>query len=142
MMFIETKTSYFLSFLICGLIHSDTVDFWFFSVALTTQQECIAATFIWIVYKLDVARVFSLSTYFNQVYDDNRWWISQYQTLWKGGTTSWFILALILLNSTISLLQSLKMAKYSSSRLNSQTTMMDSIYCFLNWHHWTRTISS
>lgn len=25
--------------------------------------------------------VFLLSTYFNQVYDDNRWWISRYQTL-------------------------------------------------------------
>lgn len=22
-----------------------------------------------------------MSTYFNQVYDDNRWWISRYQTL-------------------------------------------------------------
>ena len=31
---------------------------------------------------------FTQSTYFYQVYDDNRWWISWYQTLGKGGTTS------------------------------------------------------
>lgn len=24
-----------------------------------------------------------LSTYFNQVYDDNRWWISRYQTIFE-----------------------------------------------------------
>ena len=28
------------------------------------------------------------STYFHQVYDDNRWWISRYQDFRKGGTTS------------------------------------------------------
>ena len=32
--------------------------------------------------------VFTQSTYFYQVYDDNRWWTSWYQTLGKGGTTS------------------------------------------------------
>ena len=38
---------------------------------------------------LDVAGVFfTQSTYFYQVYDDNRWWTSWYQTLGKGGTTS------------------------------------------------------
>lgn len=29
------------------------------------------------------------STYFNQVYEDNRWWIPWYQTLRKGDATSW-----------------------------------------------------
>ena len=40
----------FLSFNIVVQYNSDTMDFWFFPVALTTRLECIAATFIWIVY--------------------------------------------------------------------------------------------
>ena len=31
-----------------------------------------------------MCRSLLLSTHFNQVYDDNRWWISRYQTLRKG----------------------------------------------------------
>lgn len=80
----------FLSFNIVVQYNSDTMDFWCLFCSLTTQLECIAATFIWIVYQLDVAGVFfTQSTYFYQVYDDNRWWTSWYQTLRKGGTTSW-----------------------------------------------------
>ena len=40
----------FLSFNIVVQYNSDTMDFWFISCSLTTQLECIAATFIWIVY--------------------------------------------------------------------------------------------
>ena len=56
-MYSQPNTPLFLSFYFDIVVqyNSDTVDFWFFPVALTTWQECIAATFIWIVYKLDVA---------------------------------------------------------------------------------------
>ena len=40
----EANNHTFLSFLYCAIIHSDAVDFLFLRVALTTQQECIAAT--------------------------------------------------------------------------------------------------
>ena len=46
-----------------------------------------------------------------------------------------FTSALILPNLTISPLRFLPTAKYSLSRSNSQMTMMASICCFLNWHH-------
>ena len=45
-------------FLVSGLIHSDIMVFWFFPVASTTWLECIATTFIWIVYLLEVAMSF------------------------------------------------------------------------------------
>ena len=47
----RSKNYIFLSFFfIHHLIHSDAVDYWFTICSLTTGQECIATTFIWIVY--------------------------------------------------------------------------------------------
>ena len=134
----------FLSFNIVVQYNSDTMDFWCLFCSLTTQLECIAATFIWIVYQLDVAGVFfTQSTYFYQVYDDNRWWTSWYQTLRKGGTgAGGGGLAFILLISTISPLLFLPTVKYFLSRSNSQTTLMASNCWSLSSNHSIRSASS
>ena len=46
MMLLEAKQHTSFLFLFRGLIHSDTVTFDLLFVALTTQQECIAISFI------------------------------------------------------------------------------------------------
>lgn len=69
-MFIEAKTPYSLSFYFV-LWFNTTQILWAidFFCSLTTQQECIATTFIRIVYLLDEPTRLFLSSYFNQVYD-------------------------------------------------------------------------
>ena len=137
-----------LSFLFdnCAIIHSDTVDFWFFPVALTTR---------WSVLPLPLSELFInwmchlyQSTYFNQVYEDNRWWISQYQYLIERRTL-WFASALIL-PYLITLQQPyLLMAKCYWSLLNLRMTMMLLSTGFQTqffWegpaHHWSWIYSS
>ena len=67
------------------------------------------------------------STYFNQVYEDNRWWIPWYQTLRKRDATSWCMQALTLPNPTTSLQTYLLIAKYQWSSSNLQMTVMNSV---------------
>ena len=68
--YLEASNHTILSFFyIHGLIQFRYYGLLIFPCSLTTRLECIAATFIRIVYQLDVAGVFfTQSTYFNQVY--------------------------------------------------------------------------
>ena len=70
-----------------------------------------------------------LSTYFNQVYDDNRWWMPQYQGT-ERRVSLCTTLASILPNSITSLLSFLQTARYSSNRSNLRMTMMASASYF------------
>ena len=60
--------------------NSDTVDkSFFFVVDYSTGVYC---RYLYLnCLSAGCAGAFLLSTHFNQVYDDNRWWISRYQTL-------------------------------------------------------------
>lgn len=81
-MFIEAKTSYPLPFIFyrglqlryCGLlIFSCSLDYFPWSVLPLPLSELFIAGC--------TGASVPMSTYFNQVYDDNRWWTSRYQTL-------------------------------------------------------------
>lgn len=82
-----------------------------------------------------------LSTNFNQVYDDNRLWMPQYQGT-ERRVSLCTTLASTLPNSITSLLLFLQTARYSLSRSNLRMTMMASVRCSLLSHHTIAAASS
>lgn len=124
-------------------MHSNIVDFWFFPASLILDWDVLLLPLSESFMCWMLPEVFLLCTYFNQVYDDNRWWISRYLTFRKWGTTSWFALVYILPNPTILPQPYLLMVKYSWSRSNSQMTLMEMTVSspFLSQRHTMATTS-
>ena len=74
----RSKINIFLSFSFCGSIHSDTVGLFIFACSPDYFMGVYCRYLYLNCLSAGCAGELLLSTYFNQVYDDNRWWMPQY----------------------------------------------------------------